>query len=211
MANLELCDKHNMVDYLKKPTGSEEFQEIVDFLNESHIRGFSGEQTPLFPSMLAIQAEEGEGSRHPSEPQPPPSTTQPIHEEPILNVTSEPILNVPDEAIYEEWNGRVERATTTAASLDAAQASGGSPRCQEATGGSFAQTRVLALETDLRQTKKVYGAAYTKLIMKVKKLEKTVKSNQARRRAKIVVSDDEEDLEESSKQGMMIEEIDQDA
>ncbi|GKC62349.1 hypothetical protein Tco_1094947, partial [Tanacetum coccineum] len=34
--------------------------------------------------------------------------------------------------------------------------------------------RVLALETDLRQTKKVYGAAYTKLIMKVKKLEKTV-------------------------------------
>ncbi|GKF16187.1 hypothetical protein Tco_0061105 [Tanacetum coccineum] len=71
--------------------------------------------------------------------------------------------------------------------------------------------RVLALETDLRQTKKVYGAAYTKLIMKVKKLEKTVKSNQARRRAKIVVSDDEEDLEDSSKQGRMIEEIDQDA
>ncbi|GKB41866.1 ribonuclease H-like domain-containing protein [Tanacetum coccineum] len=33
--------------------------------------------------------------------------------------------------------------------------------------------RVLALETDLRQIKKVYGTAYTKLIMKVKKLEKT--------------------------------------
>ncbi|GKA27917.1 hypothetical protein Tco_0714085, partial [Tanacetum coccineum] len=38
MANLELCDKYNMVAYLKKPTGSEGFQEIVDFLNESHIR-----------------------------------------------------------------------------------------------------------------------------------------------------------------------------
>ncbi|GJY40682.1 putative ribonuclease H-like domain-containing protein [Tanacetum coccineum] len=59
--------------------------------------------------------------------------------------------------------------------------------------------------------KKVYGAAYTKLIKKVKKLEKTIKSNQARRRAKIMVSDDEEDLEDSSKQGRMIEEIDQDA
>ncbi|GJX01609.1 hypothetical protein Tco_0185522 [Tanacetum coccineum] len=70
---------------------------------------------------------------------------------------------------------------------------------------------VLALEIDLRQTKKVYGAAYTKLIMKVKKLEKTIKTNQARRRAKIVVFDDEEDSEDSSKQGMMIEEIDQDA
>ncbi|GJW14825.1 hypothetical protein Tco_0018958 [Tanacetum coccineum] len=238
--------------------------------------------------MLANQAEEGEGSGHPSEPQPPPSPAQPIHEEPILNVvssshqktqtprqalnqvtklpqTSEPIPNVADEAVYKERDDRVERATTTAASLDASQASGnitktqsttipnvpfpqgigagGSPRCQEATRGSITHPhdsplprvntlrsdegsmqlqelmalctklsdRVVALETDLRHTKKVYGAAYTKLIMKVKKLEKTIKSNQARRRAKIVVSDDEEDLEDSSKQGRMIEEIDQDA
>ncbi|GKA79930.1 hypothetical protein Tco_0786526 [Tanacetum coccineum] len=234
-------------------------------------RGFYGEHTPLFPCMLAIQAEESGGSGHPSEPQPPPSTAQPIHEEQIPTVvssshqktqtprqalnqvtelpqTSEPIPNVADKAVYEEWDGRVERATTTVASLDA----GGSPRCQEATGGSIAQTRservptqpydsplprvntlrsdegsiklqelmalctklsdrVLALETELRQTKKVYGAAYTKLILKVKKLEKTVKSNQARRRAKIVVLDEEEDLDDSSKQGRMIEEINQDA
>ncbi|GJT53272.1 putative ribonuclease H-like domain-containing protein [Tanacetum coccineum] len=70
--------------------------------------------------------------------------------------------------------------------------------------------RVLALETDLRQTKKVYGTAYTKLIMKVKKLEKTIKTSQARRRAKIVDSDDDMALEDSSKQGRMIVEIDQD-
>ncbi|GKD43998.1 hypothetical protein Tco_1268643, partial [Tanacetum coccineum] len=111
-----------------------------------------------------------------------------------LPQTSEPITNVADEAVYEESDDKVERATTTAASLDASQAS----------------DMVLDLETDLRQTKKVYGAAYTKLILKVKKLEKTVKSNQARRRAKIVVSNDEEDLEDSSKQGRMIKEIDQD-
>ncbi|GKB10059.1 hypothetical protein Tco_0843982 [Tanacetum coccineum] len=207
--------------------------------------------------MLAIQAEKGEGSRHPSEPQPPPSTAQPIHEELIPNIvssshqktqtprqalnhvtelpqTSEPIPNVADEAVYEEWDDRVERSTTTAASLDAAHASGGSPKCQEAMGGSIVQTRservptqsydsplprvntlgsdegsmqlqelmalctklsdrVLALETDLRQKTKVYGAAYTKLIMKMKKLEKTFKTSQARRRAKIAVSGDEED------------------
>nr|GEY97907.1 hypothetical protein [Tanacetum cinerariifolium] len=59
-------------------------------------RGFSGEHTPLFPSMLAIQAEEGE-----------------------------------DDAIYEEWDDRVERAATTAASLDA----------EQLVGGSIAQTR----------------------------------------------------------------------
>nr|GEU42432.1 hypothetical protein [Tanacetum cinerariifolium] len=51
--------------------------------------------------------------------------------------------------------------------------------------------KVLALETDLKQTKKVYGDAHTKLIMKVKKLEKNVKTSQARRKAKIVVSDEE--------------------
>ncbi|GJT70154.1 hypothetical protein Tco_1029440 [Tanacetum coccineum] len=166
--------------------------------------------------MLAIQAEEGEGSRHPSKLQSPPSPTQPTNEEPILNVvssshqktqtprqalnqvtelprTSEPIPNVPDEAVYEEWDDKVERDTTTATSLDAEQAS------------------VESLEADLMQTKKVYGAAYTKLIKKVKKFKKIVKSNKARRRAKIMVSDDEEDLKDSSKQGRMIEEIDLDA
>ncbi|GJV35929.1 hypothetical protein Tco_1408406 [Tanacetum coccineum] len=359
MANLEICDKHNMVAYLKKPSGSEGFQEIVDFLNGSYIRyaltknptiyvsliekfwqttivktvdnreqeitaivdgkeftvteasvrrhlqladvdgisvlpttkifdqlllmrnmkrGFSREHTPLFPSMLEIQAEEGEGSGHPSEPQPPPSTTQPTNEEPIPSVvsSSHQKTQTPRQALNKD--DRVERATTIAASLDAKQASGninrtqsmtipsvplprgigagGSPRCQEAIGGgSIAQTRservptpprdspllrvhilgsdegsmtlqeltvlcttlskkVESLEADLKQTKQVYGAAYTKLIMKVKKLEKTVKTSHSRRRAKIVVLDDEEDSEDSkdsSKQERVIEEIDQDA
>ncbi|GJZ66419.1 hypothetical protein Tco_0623115 [Tanacetum coccineum] len=106
--------------------------------------------------MIAIQAEEGEGSRHHSEPQPPPSTAQPTNKEPILNVvsssyqknqthrkalnqvtklpqTSEPIPNVSDEVVYEEWNDRVERATITAASLDAEQASGNINRTQSTT------------------------------------------------------------------------------
>nr|GEY31588.1 hypothetical protein [Tanacetum cinerariifolium] len=130
-----------------------------------------------------------------------------------------PIPNVADEAVYDEWYDSVERATTTAASLDEAHESGNILKTQSTvmpnvplphgigTGGS---PRVLALETDLRQTKKVYGTAYTKLIIKVKKLEKIIKSNQARRRTKIVVSDDEKDLKDSSKQGRMIEDIDQD-
>ncbi|GKD59421.1 hypothetical protein Tco_1296930, partial [Tanacetum coccineum] len=58
---------------------------------------------------------------------------------------------------------------------------------------------------------KIYINAFKKLIMKVKKLEKLVKSNKARRRAKFIVSDDEEDLEDSSKQGRRIADIDQDS
>ncbi|GJR97699.1 putative ribonuclease H-like domain-containing protein [Tanacetum coccineum] len=46
-----------------------------------------------------------------------------------------------DEAVFKECDDRVVRATTTAASLDAAQASGDIPRCQEAMGGVIAQTR----------------------------------------------------------------------
>ncbi|GJS61867.1 putative ribonuclease H-like domain-containing protein [Tanacetum coccineum] len=38
MAYMEFCDKHNMVAFLQKPTGSEEFHQIVDFLPGSHIR-----------------------------------------------------------------------------------------------------------------------------------------------------------------------------
>ncbi|GKB81558.1 hypothetical protein Tco_0948453, partial [Tanacetum coccineum] len=70
--------------------------------------------------------------------------------------------------------------------------------------------RVVALETDLQQTKKVYGIAIIKLIKKVNKLEKTVKTRQARRKARIVISDDEEDLEDPSKQGRKIAKINQD-
>ncbi|GKE17851.1 hypothetical protein Tco_1425428 [Tanacetum coccineum] len=111
--------------------------------------------------MLAPPVVEGEGSGQPSEPQPAPSTTQPRIEEQIH--TSVPIPNVADEVVFKEWDDRVVRATTTAASLDATQAigyisktqstamsndplsqeisSGDRPRCQEAIGGVIAQTR----------------------------------------------------------------------
>ncbi|GKB14515.1 hypothetical protein Tco_0848438 [Tanacetum coccineum] len=38
MVNMDFCDKHNMVAFLQKPTRSEEFHQIVDFLAGSHIR-----------------------------------------------------------------------------------------------------------------------------------------------------------------------------
>nr|GEV90239.1 putative ribonuclease H-like domain-containing protein [Tanacetum cinerariifolium] len=204
-----------------------------------------GEQTPLFPTMLAIQAEEGKDSRHPSKPQPPSSSAQPIHEEQIptivssthqktqtsrqalnkdteLSQTSVPIYNVPDEAVFEEELVQVAvlSAETTRGSIDQTRpervhtpphdspllrvntlrSDEGSMSIQELTAlCTTLSDRVLSLETDLRQTKKVYGTAYIKLVIKVKKLEKTVKSNQARRRTKIMISDDEEDSEDSSK------------
>ncbi|GKB10274.1 hypothetical protein Tco_0844197 [Tanacetum coccineum] len=76
--------------------------------------------------------------------------------------------------------------------------------------------RVVVLETDLTQTKKVYGAAFTKLIKKVKRLEKKDKLNKSRRKLKLVLSVEEGSdsdilaLEGPSKQGRKIAQIDED-
>ncbi|GJW82318.1 hypothetical protein Tco_0146293, partial [Tanacetum coccineum] len=69
-----------------------------------------------------------------------------------------------------------------------------------------------SLKNELTNTKKVYGSAITKLVKRVKKLEKQVKTSKARRRTKIVLSEDEVVEEDSSKQGRsLIEELDMDA
>ncbi|GKA04944.1 hypothetical protein Tco_0684064 [Tanacetum coccineum] len=65
------------------------------------------------------------------------------------------------------------------------------------------------LQNDLKQKKLTYGAAYTKLILRVKKLEHKVKTSKSRRRARVIISDNKEDLEDSYKQGRIIAEIDQ--
>ncbi|GJV86915.1 hypothetical protein Tco_1530853 [Tanacetum coccineum] len=67
--------------------------------------------------------------------------------------------------------------------------------------------KVTSLETNLQQTKKVYGKAITKLVKKVKHLKAKLKSTKTRRKARMVLSDDEEDLvtKVPSKQGRMTE------
>ncbi|GJW62639.1 hypothetical protein Tco_0111974 [Tanacetum coccineum] len=187
--------------------------------------------------MLAIQAEEGEGSGHPSEPQPPSSTAQPTHEEAIPNVTSEPIPNVPDEAVYEEWDGRVEKATTTSSSLEAEKDSGninrtqsmeipnvplpqgisacGSPRCQEAMGGSIAQTRSERVPTQpydspLPRVNTLGSDEGSMTLLELMVLCTTLsKKGELRGRLEANKEDDKEDLEDSSKHGRILPNKDQ--
>ncbi|GJY71051.1 hypothetical protein Tco_0474754 [Tanacetum coccineum] len=70
--------------------------------------------------------------------------------------------------------------------------------------------RVVAIEEDLKQTKKAYSIDFTKLVLKVKKLEQQVRSGKAKRRARIVLSEDEDVAEDPSKQGRKIAQIDTD-
>ncbi|GKD76462.1 hypothetical protein Tco_1339083, partial [Tanacetum coccineum] len=60
---------------------------------------------------------------------------------------------------------------------------------------------IRALEVDLKKTKKTYSSTYTKLILRVKKLESQLKTGKARRKARVVLSDDEVIEDDSSKQG----------
>ncbi|GKB82898.1 hypothetical protein Tco_0949793 [Tanacetum coccineum] len=67
--------------------------------------------------------------------------------------------------------------------------------------------KITILEDDLKQTKKIYGKALTKLVKKVKQLEAKLKSTTERRKARMVIFDDKEDLvsDDTSKQGRMTE------
>nr|GEW55009.1 putative ribonuclease H-like domain-containing protein [Tanacetum cinerariifolium] len=65
-----------------------------------------------------------------------------------------------------------------------------------------------SLENELQQTKKVYSFALTKLILRVKKLKRIVKTSKARRKARIVISEDEDAKDPSKQRRSLIEELD---
>ncbi|GKA04830.1 hypothetical protein Tco_0683950 [Tanacetum coccineum] len=75
---------------------------------------------------------------------------------------------VADETVHKERGDSMERAATTATSLDVVV-----PGAKIPYWGTDLLKLVESLETDLKQTKKIYGASYTRLIKKVKNLEKT--------------------------------------
>ncbi|GKC61621.1 hypothetical protein Tco_1089219, partial [Tanacetum coccineum] len=61
--------------------------------------------------------------------------------------------------------------------------------------------KIGVLEDDLRKTTKAYSSAFTKLILRVKKIESQIKTGKPRRKARIVHSDDEDIQDDSSNQG----------
>ncbi|GJZ51190.1 retrovirus-related pol polyprotein from transposon TNT 1-94 [Tanacetum coccineum] len=309
MANMDFCDKHNMVAFLQKPTGSEEFHQIVDFLAGSHIRyaltanptiyvsliehfwqttivetvndgeqqitvtvdrqtiaitkasvrrhlqladayGISSlpnteileqltlmgyvsnddkltfqkrEHIPLFDSIrIHDQPGQGEGPTLTVESQytpisspttSQPTTSQPMssQEQPSQVPTTESIITTLSPPLYET---KIPH-TTSSMPHDSPLSGGDTPGSDEGSKKLNELTelctklfdKVTSLEDDLKQTKKVYGKAFTKLVKRVKHLETKLKSTSVRRKAGMVILDDEEDLilEDPSKQGRMTE------
>ncbi|GJT04375.1 hypothetical protein Tco_0838837 [Tanacetum coccineum] len=267
MAHMEFYDKHNMVAFLQKPTGSEEFHQItitVDTVNEGeqqltvtvdgqtfaitkasvrrHLQladadGISSlpnteifDQFSLmgpkknsweqFSSNIATaiiclasnrtfkfsklifdvhdQPGQGEGttliveSQH--TPSASPSTSQPTTSKPtsLQEQPSQTSPHMPHDSPLPGGHtpGSVEGRMSLNELMDL---------CTKLF------DKVTSLENDLKQTKQLYGKAITKLVKKVKLLEDKLKSTKERRETKMVISDDEEelDIEDTFKQGRM--------
>ncbi|GJX24550.1 putative ribonuclease H-like domain-containing protein [Tanacetum coccineum] len=128
---------HNVADLLTKA-----FDVFANIRRQG--KDFSGIVTPLFATMLIQpQADAGEGSRQPSKPQHTSTTASPSNIKPIpivassshpkkthkrrktkrkateISHSSGPTTLVADETVYEEKEDRIERAATTASSLEA--------------------------------------------------------------------------------------------
>ncbi|GKC61431.1 hypothetical protein Tco_1089029 [Tanacetum coccineum] len=101
-------------------------------------KGFSGRETPLFPTMVVHNQEEmGEGSAIPTDPHHTPTFIQPSPQpqkaqkprrpkkkDTQVPRSSVPSDNVTDQAVYKELDDSLVRAATTASSLEAEQDSG---------------------------------------------------------------------------------------
>ncbi|GKE07801.1 hypothetical protein Tco_1411352 [Tanacetum coccineum] len=96
-------------------------------------KDFSGTVTPLFSTMLIQpQADMGEGSGQLTKPQHTPTPASPSNIEPIP-ISSGPTTLVEDETVHKERGDIMERAATTATSLDTEQDSGNIIRTQSMT------------------------------------------------------------------------------
>ncbi|GJY08894.1 hypothetical protein Tco_0377079 [Tanacetum coccineum] len=169
MANMDFCDKHNMVAFLQKPTGSEEFHQIVDFLAGSHI-------------MLALTAN--------------PTIYVSLIEQ-FWQTATVKIVNDGEQQIIVTVNGQTIAITEASVRrhLQLADSNGIS---------SLPNTEIFEQLTLMRYVSNGDKLTFQK---EGQTFRSKLKSTSVRRKARMVISGDEEDLvsEDPSKQGRMTE------
>ncbi|GJS21831.1 hypothetical protein Tco_0450463 [Tanacetum coccineum] len=227
-----------MVAFLQKPTGSEEFHQIVDFLASSHIRYALTANPNIYASLIEqfwqtptvdtvndreqqltvtvdgqiIAITEAFVRRHLQLAYAGGISSFPNTE--IFNqltlmryvsnddkLTFQKGVHIPlfDTMLIHDQPGQGEAPTLT---IESQHTPITSPSISQPT-----TSQPTSLQEQPSQTKKIYGKALTKLVKKVKQLEDKLKSTTKKRKARMVISDDEKDLgsEDTSKQGRMAE------
>nr|GEU70939.1 hypothetical protein [Tanacetum cinerariifolium] len=195
MANLDFCDQHNIVGFLKKPHGSTYFHQIVDFFNSTHTKYAFTENPIIYVSLIRqfwqtassytsedVEIEitasidgrvksvteasirrhlkledsegpiqEGEGSTVLVESHPTPAGDPTISQSPISSPLRLPLT--PHDLLLPGGHTRGSK--------------GGRMTLNELTVlCTTLSKKVESLESDLKQIKLTYGAAYSKLIIK---------------------------------------------
>ncbi|GJS78504.1 putative ribonuclease H-like domain-containing protein [Tanacetum coccineum] len=164
------------------------FAEIVDFLNANPIRDCN----TIFSSMLAQQADIGEGSGQPTDPQHTSTSAQPSNEEPIsipsssqpkkthrprkakrateISQSSGPISLVTNKTVTKEKEDRMEKDATTASSLKVEPDSGNINRTQSMATLNEPSPQGTGSGSGLRCQDTILGDAEAQTRLKLKKL-----------------------------------------
>ncbi|GJR21255.1 putative ribonuclease H-like domain-containing protein [Tanacetum coccineum] len=187
---------HNILHYLSpKKTAWEPFSSNI-------AAAVICQEVPLFPTMLDATEPSPSPSRITSSPSPTPTPSpspEPSHTQPS------PTQPLPTQPSPTQPGTEYHLPTPHDSPLYAVHSHGseeGSLKLQELM--SLVTTlfdRIGVLEADLIKTKKTYSSAYTKLILRVKRLEAQIKVGKARRHTRVVLSDTEVGPDDSSKQG----------
>ncbi|GJV14622.1 ribonuclease H-like domain-containing protein [Tanacetum coccineum] len=176
-------------------------------------KGFSGQEVALFSTMLDVTEPSTLPSKITSSPSPTPSPSPeptPAHTTADVTIPS-PTQPSPTQPSPTQPGTEHHVPTPHDSPLHAVHSHGsdeGSLKLNELMNlVTQLSDRIGVLEADLMKTKKTYSSAYTKLILKVKKLESQIKIGKARRQARVVLSDDELCEDDSSKQGRKLADV----
>ncbi|GKB56131.1 hypothetical protein Tco_0912317, partial [Tanacetum coccineum] len=168
-------------------------------------KGYSGQEVALFPTMLDVSEPSTSPSRitsspsHSPEPSPSPehsfeyspdhTTAAPTQPSPTQPSLTQPSPTQPSST-HPSPGAEHHFLTPHDSPIHAVHSHGsdeGSLKLNELTNLVTKLTeRIGVLEDDLRKTKKTYSSAFTKLILRVKKLESQIKTGKTRRKARIV-------------------------
>ncbi|GKD32335.1 hypothetical protein Tco_1247844, partial [Tanacetum coccineum] len=164
-------------------------------------KGFSGQEVALFQNMLDVHTPSASPSNSISSPEPTPTQPSPTQPSPQPS----PIQPSPTHLSPTQPGSDYHPPTPHDSPLHAVHSHGsdeGSLKLQELMNLiNTLSDRIGVLEADLTKTKQTYSSAYTKLILRVKKLEAQIKVGKARRHSRFVLSDTEVGADDSSKQG----------
>ncbi|GJV03954.1 hypothetical protein Tco_1337523 [Tanacetum coccineum] len=145
-------------------------------------KAFLGQEVALFPSMLAVTTPSTSPSRITSSPSPSPEPSHSPEHSPVVPTQPSPIQQSPTQPSPTHQSPGAEHHFPTPHDLllHVVQSHGsdeGSLQLNELMNlVTKLSNRIGALEDDLKKTKNTYSSAYTKLILKVKKLESQIKT-----------------------------------